>query len=268
VVALLLAAGAFATVLSLLPAGRGGKLGRPTDETANGLGVLPSAARALQPGEYYYERVVAIFPGGHVEEETWWALDDSGRRRVGQRHPDYGPGPEGVFGPGAFRFATTDLSDLSRDAATLERQLRDRSEPDGASPQPQTTPDPGDDPMGGEVWRAFRDLIQMPNATPDLRAALVQLAAGLDGSDLREHVTDPAGRPATLLSSSSRGLRYDVYIEPSTLQVMSLVTTDIPERRPAVYEIWLASGITSSADEVPAGEELLIPPPAGPLPTA
>lgn len=267
VLALVLAMGVLAALASLLPVGRSNQPGGTPHETGGELGVLPPAARALEPGEYYYDRVVTIFPGGRVDAETWWGLDDSGRLRVNQRHPEWGLWPDGVFGPGEFGYPLTDLSILSTDAATLERQLRDRSEPDGASPQPVTTPDPGDDPMGGEVWRAFRDLIQMPNATPDLRAALLQVAAGLDGSEVREDAVDPAGRPATLLRSSSRGLRYDVYFDPSTLQVMSFVTIDIPEAGPSRYQIWIASGITSSTDEVPEGDDALIPGPVGPLPT-
>ena len=265
-VALVLAAGAIAALVSLLPAGRSRQLGEPLDETGDGLGIPPTAVLALEPGEYYYEHVVTLFQGGRVDTESWWGLDGSGRFRVNQRHPDWGLWPDGMFGPGEFDDLLTDLSMLSTDAATLERQLRDRSEPGGASPQPVTTPDPGDDPMGGEVWRAFRDLIELPNATPDLRAALMHVAAGLSGSEVLGDAIDPAGRPATLIRSSSRGLRYDVYLDPSTLQVMSLVTTDTPASRPSRYQIWIASGITSSTGDVPGGDAALIPEPAGPLP--
>lgn len=222
---------------------------------------------ALDPGEYYYQRVVVIFPGGRVEEETWWGLDGSGRRRVLQSDPGYGFGPEGVFGAGEFLYIESDLSDLPAEPEGFMAALVERSQEDGASPQAPYTPDPGDDPFSGELWRAVERLVELPDFTPDLRATLFVVVASLPGAEVTEGVADPVGRPATRVAARFGDGVFELYFDPATRQVLARAghTADTNQ---GYYEIWVSSGIVPSTDDVPDGDEALIPESAEPLPTA
>jgi hypothetical protein len=219
---------------------------------------------ALDPGEYYYQRVVVIPPEGRIEEETWWALDGSGRRRVTGYAPNWGGGPEGTFGPGEFR-VEGDLSDLSADPEAFAAALRDRSGPEGASPQAPRTPDPGGDPFSGELWHAVERLVELPHFTADLRAALFVVVTGLPGAEVTKDVVDPVGRPAVLVSvtfGNERVVR--LYFDPDTGQVLARDRDWGGASN--VYEIWVSSGIVPSTEDVPNADEALIPEPAQPLP--
>jgi len=266
VVALGLAGASFAGIASLVQ-GSGGPGGGGRDNPLTAPPAVDASHLVVGPGQYHYELVVVILTDGQVgvEVETWWGPDDSGRRRVIRSVPGWGSGPRGVFGPGEFPYLEGDLSGLSTDPAELEVQLRERSAPGGASPQPDTTPDPGGDPMGGELWRAFDRLIELPNATPELRAALVRVMAGLEGSTVTAGEEDPVGRPAVRVSAEAFGLRLDAYVDPGTYQLLAFVRTDVPGTD-ADMRIWVAQGVVGSTDEVPTGDALLVPPPEDPLP--
>jgi hypothetical protein len=175
-------------------------------------------------------------------------------------------GPEGTFGPGRFR-VEGDLTDLSADPEAFLAALRVRSGPDGASPQAPFTPDPGGDPFSGELWRAVERLVELPHFTADVRSALFEVAAQLPGAEVKSAV-DPVGRPAKVVSVSYAGLAFEYYFDPGSRQLLARVGESLVDRGFKVYEIWLASGNVGSTDEVPASEDLLIPPPAGPLPAA
>jgi hypothetical protein len=241
--------------------------GPPQTGTGRGPDAFDATALALEQGTYYYQRVAFIFPGGRAEEETWWGSDASGRRRIVQESPNYGLGPEGVFGPGEFRYVESDLSDLPADPDGFLRALIERSSKGGRSPQAPQSPDPGGDPFSGELWHAVRRLVELPDFTPDLRATLFEVVQALPGAEVSEGATDPTGRPATLVSVpfGDEGV-YRLHFDPDTRQVLAASETwnDGSE----FYEIWVASGVMGSTNEAPGGDELLIPPPEGPLPTA
>jgi hypothetical protein len=272
IVALLLAAGAFvaASLAGVASLVGGGSDPAPspasTPDSREGPEAFDPKALALEPGEYSYQRVVFILPDAIAEEETWWGLDASGRRRIIQEDGDYCLAPGGVFGPGEFLYVESDLSDLPADPEGFLSALIERSNEGGRSPQAPQSPDPGGEPFSAELWHAVQRLVELPDFTPDLRATLFEVVRGLPGAEVTEGAIDPVGRPATLVSVRFGEVGvYGLHFDPDTRQV--LAASETWDDGGAFHEIWVASGVVGSTDEVPAGEDLLIPPPAGPLPT-
>jgi hypothetical protein len=250
--ALMLAAGVLVGVFAGLgrlrsssPSGDGP--GAPAGESPAGL--------KLEPGQYFYEKTSRILPdaagsnGGTVVVETWWSLDGSGRRKAELTTASYSPGPTGTWGPGGFPLLETDLSGLSTDPEELAVQLRERSSSGGASPQPSVTPGPGQSPESGALWRAVSDLLEMPNAAPELRAALFRVTAGIPGVRVLEDSIDPVGRPAVALALRSEGAERGLFFDPDTLQFMAEVENYGAEGR--WYLIVDRAGIVDSTDERP-----------------
>jgi hypothetical protein len=97
-------------------------------------------------------------------------------------------------------------------------------------------------------------LLEYPNVTPDLRAALFEVAAGLEGVRRIEDVEDPVGRRATALSFTNKEERitWTVYFDPETRQLM-VWTSVYEDNRPAwiVFEsaIVKRSGVRPTSDE-------------------
>lgn len=242
--------------------------GRPT---APGAPAAPAEANPpppLQTGQYFYEKVTLLLPdayglrAGRVTEETWWGPDGSGRREGRSTTPDYGLGPVGSWGPGEM--PVEDLSGLSMDPDVLAQQLVERSAPAGASPQPPGTPPPDVEVDSAMLWRAISHLLEMPNAEPALRAALFEVAAGIPEVELLRDAVDPVGRRAIALRLSVGDGTFEEYFDPDTLQLVASV--EDYGSGAAWYRIVESAGIVGSTEESPQGSELLIPPPAGPLP--
>lgn len=264
--ALLLAAGVLVGVFA--------GLGRLRSSNTGGDGPRPAAGDApaglkLAPGQYFYEKTSRILPdsagsnGGTVVVETWWSSDGSGRKEAELTTASYSPGRTGTWGPGDFPLLETDLSGLSTDPEELAVQLRERSDPGGASPQPSVTPGPGQSPESGALWRAVSDLLEMPNAVPELRAALVRVTAGIPGVRVLEESLDPVGRPAVALAFRSEGADRELFFDPETLQFMAEVEDYGAEG--TWYLIVERAGIVDSTDERP--KELYFERPAAPLPS-
>src|SRR5438105_12707387 len=163
-------------------------------------------APTLGPGQYLFlERTETlprvesggqvVSPGGTARIETWWATDGSGRTVATEdQGTGYGLPRDGRYAAGQFPIES-DVSGLSPDPSTLFDQLRSRSAATGASPQPDVTPaGPGQTEETGGLWRAVKRLLEFPNTTPDLRAAVVQVAERIPGVHLLNGVTDPVGR--------------------------------------------------------------------------
>jgi hypothetical protein len=234
----------------------------------------PAAAPGAKPppplgtGEYFYEKTIRLLPhaygldGGRVTEETWWARDGSGRRVAGSTTPDYGLGPTGTWGRGEMQ--VEELSDLSTDPDVLAQQLRQRSAPGGASPQPPGTPGPGVGEESASLWRAIGHLLEMPNAEPALRAALLEVAAAIPEVAVRRDVEDPVGRPAIALDMAVGDGGFTLFFDPDNLQLLASVEDYGPG---SFYRIVESAGIVGSTEEEPQGSQLLVPPPAGPLPS-
>jgi hypothetical protein len=234
----------------------------------------PAAPLGAQPppplaaGEYFYEQTIRLLPhayglgGGRVDEETWWGRDGSGRRVADSTTPDYGLGPIGTWDRGEMQ--VEDLSGLSTDPAVLAEQLRQRSAPGGASPQPPGTPEPGIEEDSASLWQAIGHLLEMPNAEPALRAALFEVAAGIPEVDVRRDVEDPVGRRAIALDMAVGDGDFTLFFDPDTLQLLAGVEDYGPG---SFYRIVESAGIVGSTEDAPQGPQLLVPRPAGPLPS-
>jgi hypothetical protein len=201
---------------------------------------------------------------GDTSIETWWGLDRSGRTEVESNDPHWGPPESGTFGPGEFP-AEADVADLSTDPAVLAGQLEARSAPGGASPQPEITPEAGQDDQTGAMWRAVTALLEMPNATPELRAALFEVTAAITGVEVVDGVEDPVGRPAILVQVDTEAAHHELYFDPTSHQLLAGVDRSLDETW-SISKIMVAAGIVASTDEVPGPDEGLIPPPAQELP--
>lgn len=201
-----------------------GEGGDSTARIADGAGVNPPAADlTLGGGEYYYVRIASSATAPTIDGaaqqtsaryETWWATDDSGRlHNIAGHWYD-----EGVYPAGGFVSDSGDVTDLSTDPVQLEAQLRVRVEPDGSSPEPYAD-------WGGPIeWgliRSIRELLLTPDVTPMQKAALVQVAANLDGVTVDDRALDPQGRAAILLSTHTEDKRTEWWFDPSSDQLLA-----------------------------------------------
>jgi hypothetical protein len=235
----------------------------------------PDRPLELHPGQYFYLKGTS-FGGGDgstIEQQTWWAPDGSGELRFDTNRPDkyVSYPPEGIYDKGGFPPPhQDDLSSLSTDPAILEDQVRERADKNGDS-----------------TWRAILHLLDFersPQALPELRAALFEVAAGLDGVTREDGARDPVGRDAvTLLTdevvqgiNNSGGptpytMRWALFFDPGTHQLMAEAVGF--DASPVPFEI-LQSAIVDARGAEPTDDQLLFPkpvrefvPPPQPSPT-
>ncbi|HJQ72911.1 MAG TPA: hypothetical protein VJ887_05820 [Actinomycetota bacterium] len=232
VVALAIAGGAVGGGLFLLN-------GIDDDAKDTGTGWQPSRRLALRPGEYFYLQVTSDEAvDGHIRDlETWWAADGSGEvRNRSTRQDKYPYPPSGVYGEDAFPEAN-DLS-WSTDPEGLATRLRE-----------------------GTFEGALVLLLETPYATPELRAALFDVASGLDGVTVIEDVHDPAGRLAVALETTERDgedmATWRSYFDPGTHQVLAWT---FESTRGGSAWILLESAIVGAPGEAPEPDEWLVPP--------
>ena len=233
---------------------------------------------ALGEGQYLYTRFRQVMPGWGFEQQSWWATDGSGRTKfdcstphctdpncqTGQACDGYGGYPDGAWGPGKFP-TDDDMTGLSTDPAQLLPELLDRTSPGGKSPEPAFSPGPELTPgvtVGG-LLDAIENILGDPNGTPELKAAVFEVASGIDGVTVSTGAIDPVGRPATKLSWSLDGSQTaEYYFDPGTGLLMA---TDWSGQSGtyAVYD----QGIVSSTDDVPTGDQWLFGESPAPSPT-
>jgi hypothetical protein len=221
------------------------------DQVDTGGGWHPTKALALQSGEYFYLRVESseAEDGQIRDEETWWGLDGSGEvRNRSTRQDKYPYPPSGTYGPGAFPI-WSDVSDLSTDPSVLAAQLR--QEPWNhfeGQPEPE------------RMWDLVSFLLtELPTATPDLRAALFDVARDIEGVTVTENDRDPVGREAISLSFSDakHGARWTMFFDPGTHQ--SMAWTFSSDRGGESWVVF-GSGIVDAAGARPEREQWLAPP--------
>ena len=222
------------------------------------------------PGQYYYSKVVhPIGNGPDVVEEIWWSTDGSGRIEVDQTNPNYGTPKSQTWGPGGPEWfgPGDDLSALSTDPSTLLQQLIARSSENGASPGPTVTLSPGLSEQTSMLWRGITNLVEAPNASPSLQAALFEVASGLDGVAVQQDVKDPVGRPAVAVSLQLGG--YYCTGDPDTMWfdpgTHVLLASD-GDLGCAPQTIVVAGGISDSTSDTVAPGDGYIPAPAFPVP--
>ena len=227
-------------------------------------------ALALGDGQYLYVRFHQVMPGFDFTQQSWWATDGSGRTQFdcsteGCMDPNcqgqdgcsgYGGPPNKTYGPGEFP-TDDDLTGLSTDPDELLPQLLARTAPGGESPEPAFSPGPELTPgvtVGGLLY-AIESILTDPNGSPDLKAAVYTVAAGLDGVTVHDGATDPAGRPATLLEWSLDGsTEARHYFDPDTHLLMASSWAGQDDTY-AVYD----QGIVGSTDAIPTGDQWFFP---------
>jgi hypothetical protein len=227
------------------------KLGQDPHD-ASGTGWQPTRSLALRPGEYFYLSVESFHLGddGHVrDEETWWGLDGSGEvRNRSTRQDKYPYPPSGTYARGEFPI-WSDVSELSTDASVLAAQLR--QEPwNHFEGQPESE----------RMWDLVSFLLtEFPTATPELRAALFDVANDIDGVTLTESDSDPVDRAAISLkfSDEKNGITWWLYFDPGTHQAMAW---SFRSDRGGEGWVILGSGIVGSSGARPEGEQWLVPP--------
>jgi hypothetical protein len=218
-------------------------------EPASALQVLNAAASiaarepatAPGPGEYTYVRQRFAVMGGRGETVEWWvAADGSGRmHRSGPQATGVWSSGNGhlrrlratavgrvraahdvTFGPGRFAelYARINpgllhgrIEELPTNPESLERVLLRKLQ--GAV---DFNPDPATRSL--QLLQVIEEVLANPLASPELRSAVYEIAARLDGVEIRENVTDPVGRAATAIALCSAAIpaRYEVFFDPAT----------------------------------------------------
>jgi hypothetical protein len=263
---------------------------RETDGSAFASGVhgLPPATRAMPvaaAGESYYLSVDYRSEGcfGSTEDGIcgapsnrlvatyrWSPADDSGSIDV-QRRDGFGI-DEGAFGPGEFPNPNgIDVSAFPTEPSALEAFLLDRSAEDGPSPAPLVTPPPEGAATDGQLWRAITDLLRDPHTTPTVRAALLEVAANLQGSTVANGVVDPVGRPADTISFGNWGgdTPERLYVDPATHDLLAWTVTSNLEWEASSMSIFVVrdAGVVASSDAEPRPSERTVPTSDIPLPS-
>jgi hypothetical protein len=218
-------------------------------EPATALRVLNAAASiaAAQPatgpgpGEYTYVKQRFGIIGGPSGTVEWWiASDGSGRMHLSGAHTtgvityEDGRGAErrvivkghdrtahdATFGPGRFAefyekvnpgVLDGRIDELPTDPETLKAVLLHKlHEALDFNPDPAT--------QSLQMLQLLEEVLANPLAPPKLRGAVYHIAAGLEGVEIKERVTDPAGRAATAIALCSAAIpaRYEVFFDPAT----------------------------------------------------
>jgi hypothetical protein len=236
---------------------------------------LPPATRSplvAARGQLYYGAVLFVRAGcaGELVDECseggvrldatyWWAPeDDSGRIAVDDARA-YGI-EAGRFGSGAFpNHNGIDVSGFPLEPAALTKFLLDRSAEDGTSPAPLITPPPEGAARDGQLWRAITDLLADPHVTPAVRAALLDVAAGVQGTTLEADAVDPAGRPAHVIAFGNWGGESEerLYVDPDTHELLAQTASS----GGAIVEIYLVqhAGLADSTETAPEPDAGSVP---------
>jgi hypothetical protein len=212
---------------------------------APGTGWQSTRRLELQPGEYFYLRVESdeAEDGWVRDVQTWWATDGSGEvRNRSTRQDKYPYPPSGVYGESEFP-EPYDLSWLSTDPEVLAAQLREAT-------------------FGNDFA-----LPETPYASPEVRAALFDVASTSEGVTVIEDVHDSAGRRAIALETSERDgaftATWRTYFDPGTHQAIAWTYSS---SRGGSAWLLLESAIVDEAGEMPRPDEWLVPPLEGAAP--
>ncbi|MGZ5301342.1 MAG: CU044_5270 family protein [Actinomycetota bacterium] len=229
------------------------------------------AAPTPRAGQFVYTRSTAVnigmwAPGdGHeafsviqpLTREAWIGPDGSGRLLqtngtasfptpadeaawTAAGSPDLRDGAtsDDSFAAGGLYFM--DLSGLPTDPEALFQVIEDRAIVGGP---------PGD----AETFTLIGDLLRETYASPALRAALYEVAAGLSGVELVGNTTDASGRPGVAVAYRHDGTRNELIFDPETAVMLgeSTVVTEagamgLPVGTVISSAVYLASGVVDS----------------------
>jgi hypothetical protein len=263
VFALALAAIAFGSAVVALRQPGGSTVG-----SSGPAATLPPATEAplvAGPNEFYYRAVLFAYQGCFSSDEGecgstptrldatfWWRDDDAGRIAVDQ-NMGYGI-DAGRFEAGSFPNGNgIDVSDFPLETTALTDFLLQRSAEGGSSPAPLVTPPPEGAPNDGQLWRAITDLLVDPHVTPTVRAALLDVAANLQGAHVETDVLDPAGRPAHAIVFGNWGgeVPERLYLNPASHELLAWTTSSTID--PDSFGIFLVqdAGVVASTETAP-----------------
>jgi len=142
----------------------------------------------------------------------------------------------------------------------------DGSQPDWNLIGHPTPPDGA--PRDGQMWRAITDLLEDPHVTPKVRAALLDVAAGLQGARLEVGGVDPVGREADVVIFGNWGgeLIERLYVDPASHDLLAITWTSEIADRPFQYYVVERAGVAASRSSEPTVAES-IPALGSPSPT-
>ena len=107
--------------------------------------------------------------------------------------------------------------------------------------------------MDASVEQSIVNLLGMANTTPALRAALLEVLAGMPDAMVELDATDPAGRPSYRITVTTFGgpTVHELYVDPATHELLAHVQTTGDG---ALWgeEVLLASGLADSTGAAPA----------------
>lgn len=244
---------ALASVVGLLLIGSALLSVEGEESGSEGLGALMTAsANAAEAGsgrsiEYTRSTVTssALIANGRpfttyarTRFETWIAPDGSARLRVVDL-PDRWPGPRDKrrgknadFSLAGFKAPPQVEFDEELGASFIELELSQDDLPFTS----QLPTDPGELMLAFQaeytsnpsierdrrIFQLASQVVLLPTATPDLRAASYEVMAGLDSVIVKSGVMDPKGRIATAASITNKsGVTSTLFFDPATSQALA-----------------------------------------------
>ena len=154
------------------------------------------------------------------------------------------------------------LDGLSTDPAVLAGQLVERSQPTGASPIPAPA-GPNEASSTSQVARVIDGLLQRPNATPELKAALSQVLAGLEGVTVNVATMDPVGRQAWSVEFENQIETWTWWFDPQSDQML-VKRSRSSDGRFTFFTVYEASGVVPSTRATEAAPSFIPPTTAAP----
>jgi hypothetical protein len=290
-VGLLGAAAAAATAVTLaltglVPVLPGGSEPATALRVLNAAASIAAAQPATAPGpsEYLYVKQRLGVIGGPSETVEWWiASDGSGRMRRSGAHTtgvmtyedERGAvrrvivkghdrtAHDATFGPGRFAefyekvnpgVLDGRIDELPTDPQTLKAVLLHKlREALDFNPDPAT--------QSLQMLQLLEEVLANPLAPPKLRGAVYDIAARLEGVEIKERVTDPVGRAATAIALCSDAIpaRYEVFFDLATSatlgtrEVNSVPCNDVssPSSGLSSYSVYLEHATVDSIHKRP-----------------
>jgi hypothetical protein len=250
----------------------GSSRGRGRVQVPNGGIGLPPATKlpvTIGPNESSYEHLAYTSScdetnvgtscvENSVDLESWWRADDSGRIVVNAQE-NFGAHP-GSFDPGTFH-TEGDLTGFPLDPDALRAFLLERSGENGASPRPDVTPSPRVPLEEGLLWNSIRDYLgstRYLNATPALRAAMLEVLATVPMVSVDVQAHDPSGRDAIALRFVAYAEDTVVFVDPATHDFLGMTGSYIETGYRGTVLV-ASAGRTTSIDDVPTGADRSIP---------
>lgn len=143
-------------------------------------------------------------------------------------------------------FTPDELNQLANNPAALAEAIRSRAD----SSEGQTS-------VEYESFATVGDLLRESAAPPELRAALFQVAAGIQGIELVGPVEDHAGRPGIAVAMEQGGIRHELIFDPRTsvlleeqrVLVKLVQGIEVPLGTVISYVTYRKSGIVNSISE-------------------